>query len=328
MNLQIKRFETLLNLSAQEIYCDLPDTIDSIILEKIKKKYVNTCNNGMYVNEIVKIVNRGPLLSTDRDDGSMKVSVTFHAKGFCYYVGDILTDCIVINAGRQNSVLCSNDKLIINVNCGNIRNIAKGQVLTVKLTNVNCTNRKSMVTCIGSLYNYGVEFVIYYFNEINKNISQEDIELLKNKLELIDAEKKEKVNKKLYDIFNEMYYPFKASFKENMKRIKYKTLDFYEASKEIVEGKMPSFKQVYIFRHVAINKSEPIVFMSDVEPKSKYNIKLVDYKNIVKLFHTYLDEYLMFIQMLRKMSFIYENNYADYNNIWTYYSYLKKDLEL
>src|SRR5208282_5200886 len=98
-----KVYETIINLSAQEMFAG----IDRVIMDKLKKNFEGKCRENSLIVSINKIIKRSSCqLAKSRTDGSGDVSVQYQAAAMTYQAGDILPNCEIIRIERSHQIMC------------------------------------------------------------------------------------------------------------------------------------------------------------------------------------------------------------------------------
>lgn len=333
----IKIYETVINISAAEMY----KGIDMILMSRLKQRFENKCEKNSLVINIQSIVRRSCCrLAKSRLDGSGDVDVQFKAESIIYNDNDILTNCEIQKIERGNKIICKYDRAVISVDGSRgLYSLKPGQKITIKISSVSYPQGKDKITINGAPYISSIKFNLYSAS-INLDITSENIELLKQKIQEIDDEYKlyESSDKKSIKFFNDIYYPYNQNFidfKKNFKNTKIDLVDIYDLTKKLIISK--KFEpNLILFRHTIIDKSTPLVFKINEEDlksgitdtlldKNSYNITFIR-EDVTFVLLALLNDYLSHIKTIREMTEIYitEQDIESHSNIWSIYNRLKK----
>ena len=340
----IKVYETIINLSAVELFSN----IDEVVKNKLEKRYENKCEKNSLIIRILDIVKRSECkMAKNRLDGAGDVDVQFRAEAIVYNDDDILTGCEVQRIERGNKIICKHERAVINIKGNkNLQSLKPGQKITIKISSVSYLKSRDKITIHGVPYSYSYKFIIY--STTLSNITMENMEILKKKLQEIDDEYKlyEQSDKKLVKFFNDMFYQYKKKFddtKNDFESSKIHLLDVYELTTKIIQDKNPDKyletkpnDELYLFRHPIIDKSTPLICRLNESDFKKgisgnffdtevYNIEVVK-ENIVFVLLNFLNDYLCYIRIIKEMTAIYptEKELENHNNIWSIYNRLKR----
>lgn len=325
-----KVYETIFNLSPREMFMD----IDQILIEKIKKRFENKCEGNSLIVKFLEIITRSNCrVSKSRLDGSGDIDVKFKAEAIVYNENDVLNNCEVQKIEKGTKIICKHERAVIVIDTKKIlQSLKPGQKIPVKVGSVSYIKGNDKITIYGSPYTYSYMFNIYIAN-VN-NIYQEDIDMLKIKIEQIndELEKHKKIDKKAYEFFDELLYPFinKIDYKKELtKNSKNKFLDCIELAKNIEKEQVS--KRIFC-RHTIIDKSTPDIIELDSEKQNneffdpeKFGIKIIN-ENIIFILFSFLNDYLTHIRAIREMTEIYntEKDLEQHNNIWNIYKSIKR----
>lgn len=317
-----KTYETIINLSAKDMYLD----IDNILLIKLKSQYENKCEKNSLIIKILDIVKRSNIImSKSRLDGSADVSIQFRASSIIYNENDILTGCEVQKIDRGNKIICKHENAVININGGKqLVSLRAGQFITIKVISVSYIKGVNKITVYGSPYSYSFKFYIY---NIKPKIFQEDIIILKSKLQEIEEELilHKNIDIKHYNFFNETLYPYKIMYHKAENSI-----NMIELTKSIIENN--EVKPKLIARHPIIDKNTTDILVLDKNYEKselfnleKYKFDIID-ENIAIVLLNFLNDYLMHIRAIREMTEIYktEKDIEQHSNIWNIYQKIKR----
>jgi len=331
----IKDYETIINLSAIEMYSD----IDKIILDKLRQRFENKCEKNSLIIKVLNIVKRSKCnLSKSRLDGSADVNVQFRADAIIYNNDDILTGCEVQKIDRGSNILCKHEVAIINIKGNrNLHSLKTGQKITIKISSISYPKGYGKITIYGMPYSYSYKFMMYYTSLESIKLT-DNIILLKNKLKDIDDELKihNQLDKNSLKFFNNIFYPFKDSFDDKMsilKKSKIEILNMYDLASSLIKPDTPQ-RDIYLIRHTIIDKSTPFIIsiiesdlksgIVDILDPKLYEIEIVK-ENIFIVLYQFLNDYLSHLKIIREMTQIYTESEIDtHNNIWNIYNKLKK----
>lgn len=336
----IKIYETVINLSANEMYSN----IDIIIMDKLRQRFEGKCEKNSLITKILGIEKRSKCqLAKSRLDGSGDVNVQFKSEAVIYNDDDILTGCEVQRIKRGNKIICKHDIAVVNIKGNrNLQSLKPGQKINIRISSVSYLKGRDKITVYGVPYSYSYKFIIYSTIIDVSKISLENIEILKKKLQEIDNEYKlyEQSDQKSVKFFNDVYYPFKESFedmKKTLKNSKILLIDVYDLTKKLINyATNKSETNIFLIRHPIIDKSTPIIFKieesdlksgisGDLLNPTSYEIEIVK-ENITFVLLNFLNDYLSHIKVIREMTEIYitETDIESNSNIWGIYNRLKK----
>src|SRR5579883_1448026 len=155
----IKIYETVINLSAKEMYSG----IDDVIMNRLKKRFEGKCEKNSLITKIIGIRKRSKcVMAKSRLEGDGDVNVQFIAESIVYNDGDILTGCEVQRIERGNRIICKNDMAVINIKGNrNLQSLKAGQKITIKITSVSYLKDRDKITIYGVPYSYSYKFTMF-----------------------------------------------------------------------------------------------------------------------------------------------------------------------
>lgn len=334
----VKIYETIINLTAVELFTN----IDATVMDKLRKRYEGVCYKSSLIMKILEITKRDPpKLAISRLDGSGDVNVQFTAEAIVYQEGDILVGCEVVRVERNNRIICKYANAVINLRGNrNLQSLKPGQLITVLVEGTHYTINHDKITITALPYAYPSKFTIYFTTLNPKNISFEQLQLIKDKLNDIDEEYKKysQAPTRIVKVLNETYYPYKTPFSAKQKLDKYLGLDdIYEIASQLVKSdKKTATTEIGLARHPFIDKSTPHVLTvgtellanpssSDLLNAETYAITAVkEAPGTVVL--TLLDDYLGYLRMVREAAELYQTEklWNEHSNIWRIYDSMKR----
>jgi hypothetical protein len=330
-----KSFTVSLNISVTEMY----DDIDVMIMRKLKFYYEKRCFAQALILEVKNIQRKSPiLLSKHKNDGEGTVDVIFLASVVTYSKGEILHNCKVVSITSNDIISCVNEHATI--------------MLSTKYLKKNTTfkiNQKIPVIAGQLLYNIGAETITvmafplipYRSKEIHINyrimneLSNPDkqklgniIKLINDELELKNAMSAEE--KKAWEFFNKLLYPFKSVFNLDTKNKCVISL------MDLVDNNLTN---TVISRHSLINKSLPYVFHTILDtnvvtlnsnwpvfPKSaEFSNEFIKNTPAFDVLFMMMNEYLIYLRDLKEFAAIYNTTAirTENNNLWDLYEQYK-----
>lgn len=326
----IKIYETAINLSAVEMY----QGVDLVVSEKIQKYFVGKCEKNSFIINFLGIEKISHCrMNKNLLDGSGQVSVQFKAEAIVYNDDDILTGCEVQQIVKGNKIICKYENAIINIKGNkNLQSLKSNQKLTIKVITVSYLKGKDKITIYGIPYSYSYKFNIFLTNSDKKEISGENMEIINAKISDIQEEIKliSEINKKTYEFFNEMYYPFTQN-KNISSEPGFEIISILDFVKKLDN----TSKKIILIRHPVIDKSTPniMLYQKDVDLNSKYfNTKYFEFKLITEsldfVILNILNDYLSHIKAIKEMCSVYptDMDIENHNNIWNIYRRLKVNL--
>lgn len=320
-----KIYECIINLSAIDMYQGIADRVLSILNDK----YLYKCEKNTLIIKIIAIEKMSECrLNKSLLDGSGQVSVQFRAEAIVYNEGDILTGCKVLKIDKGNKIICEYEYAYVNIKGNrNLQSIRVGQLITIKVVTVSYLKGMNKITINGIPYSYSYIFTVY---KTKMNIEyDEDSAIIKDKIKEIDEELKlqKEVDTKMFQIINQIYYPFIEPFKAEKKYTNLKLMDILSLK--------PEQDYVYLIRHPIIDKATPNIFMSTTIPSESnelFNPKVFDYKiieeNYTFVLLYFLNDYLNHIRAIREMANLFkkDEDFVAHKNIWDIYGKLKKNI--
>jgi len=329
----IKFDETLLNLSAKEMYSG--PILDVVIMDKLRAKFEGRCEKNVLILKILEMTKRsGCIMSQNTLEGAGSVNIQFKAEAMVYNKGDILVGCEILKIERGGKIICIHEMAIVTIE-GNraLQSLKPGQKISVIVDNSSYPYGKNKIMIYGIPYVYSFRFEIYKLSAVVQN---ENLELISKKLHQIEEEIKLQTNKKRLNYFNEVYYPFKISWEQYKKKAdlgKVDIIDLIKFSKDVITGKFN--ENMAVFRHPLIDKSTTDLFAvkeadlhnlkSDLINTDTYGVTIVsEDASIVVL--KLLNEYLNHMRAMNELAILFnvDKDLESHNNVWNIYQKIKK----
>lgn len=320
----IKDYETIINISASEMYGD----INKVLMEKLITRFENKCEKNSLITKILEIIKRSSChLAKSRLDGSGDINVQFRAEAIVYYEDEILTGCEVQKIERKSKIICKHKSAVINIKGNrNLQSLNVGQMLTIKITSVSYLKGKDKITIHGVPYSYSYSFIVYQPN--NNIIPNESIIMIKNKIQKINDELTlhEKSNKTLLTFFDNMFYPFTKKFDKKGNNY----IDIIDLANQLINGNKPDLQNKYLSRHPIINKSTPFVLELNDTNNSLMDPNIYDVNICVEsldfIIIKILNDYYTHLKVIRELSEIFMDDqlFNSHTNIWNIYEKLKQ----
>lgn len=211
-----KIIETSIDLLLpSEIYST---NIDALIMEKLKKRYLNICYQSILITKIVEVIQRSAVrIVNNRLDAGAFVDVRFKAEGIIYLEKEIINGCKVSEIRGKNIIL-EHKYATIMIQDTNNKNIYQtlniNQIVPIMVGKCKYSISQKNMTITGALYTPQLRPNIVFI--INNGM--EPYELQKFKIVLQEIEEKEKQldllkDRKLFEYFQNLLYPFKVNQK-------------------------------------------------------------------------------------------------------------------
>jgi hypothetical protein len=294
-----KVLDTVIDISdPQEIYSA---DIKSIVLRKLKDRYVNKCFASIYILDVIEIMNMSPIMIlTSRLDADGQVNVQFKVDGFVFIKGELIPDCKVIDI-NVTSIIMENNYMAVFVRRdpkNNITNIlSTGDLMPICIESVRYSLNKDKISAIGTPFVPRPD-PDYYMNIIGKMNDDE-----KEKIESIykvvnDEERKHEDLKKRneYKFFIDILYPYKNKQQFKLSPI-YKKYAFHEEKLDI--DTIKNIKDGCVLYTHKESRHNKVIFVAS---------KAIDHADISAIntsaysaFSTIYSRYLVFLQTLRKL---------------------------
>lgn len=274
--------------------------INQTILNLIKKKYNGKCFLGVYIIDIIKILNRSLIESNQSNlNGMFNMYIQFEGKCLIYTTNEIIFN-MEVKDNINNIISCKNENIsaIIKTNKINI-DFKKGQLIPIivgkaKFVSGSDTIQINSYPFIPIINNKKIYYKI-------KNINDEIIEkLTESIINLINEEEDNKANiltikNNKWDYFKELLYPFKVNISEDI--IKKGNL------KDLLDVKSLSNSILYIDNELDLSRRLINTFKNDDTNITEY---LEDDAYII--LYDILKKYYLYIKTINQLSTIYDSN--------------------
>lgn len=242
------------NITKQNIHArDLGKDIDEVILDKLKTKYKGKCYNSALIQDVLSIKQRSRITFTksrnDDEFGMGDVCVKYETSVYTYNEGDIISGCEIMKINENGILICTSKYATLYIQIDmqkTLMGLKKGDLLPVIVKSVRYPTGQPKITIRAIPYTASNEIIIYKIID-SKSLKNkepvfdlEQIEIIRKYLEHIDDELNaaKYVDTDNYKYFIEMFYPFKNSFDEYMKKSKpekyWRFEDIYEICKNMI----------------------------------------------------------------------------------------------
>jgi hypothetical protein len=339
--MEIQRvYEKIINISASEMYCK---DLDALILEKLRQKYNNRCENFTYIKDIKSIVRRSMLqLTKDQLDGSGTVSVMFSADAVVYEEGTIMVGCKILDIDRANLITCEYQNSLIYIKANhNLSFLKKNDKIICKVLRAGYAKEQKIVSINAQMYFCPKEFIIFAIKTPIGSLTNEQAELVNKKLEEIKAQEDNTTRKqKMWAYFSKLFFPFKETYSGKLKK-----LDLIKTAKQIADKKFndASNKYMCLTRHPMVEKSEPLIYQIEYESlaevitgksesvqktimhdSSKMGDLQIVARDLFSALMELLHDYYTYIRMINEILKVYDDEEITRNkSLWTAYEHLK-----
>lgn len=345
----IKLYEVKLNITAEELYQGLLD--ESFIINKVKRLYEGKCLFSALILKVNRILKQsGFYCSKSRNDGSSDIDVSFEADALVYQNGNIIVGCEIKHIDRSGQIICDAPHAIIQLERDRrIQGLGMGKTIPVIVERASYSIGKSQITVTGVPYFHSFDFILHQVKDLDiSKIPADDIMVLRKLEENIQKERDlvKTLDKKQYEYFNNLFYPFKGNPEKLMKEKyhdKIELINLMDSLKLLTEPKKtptPKNKQkkdespIFLMRHPILIKSEPLAFSINPSffrggaPKVKllsgdYNIT-VETSDYVSVMNTMLDDYYNYLKMIRMHVERYSDDVKKNEKVWNLYQRRKK----
>lgn len=313
-----KIFDIILNID--NINYIFSKDINSIILNLVKQKYVNKCYLGVFILDIVKILNRS-LIESDQTDlnGLFYVFIQFEATCITYSQNDVILD-MEIQENINNSIIVKNENIVAIIKTNkNAINFNKNQKIPIIVGKAKFTTGSSKITINSYPFIPIINNKITYYKM--KNITSDDKEKL-NELILNYINTEEEVKKNILKIkdnkwnhFANLIHPYKNNTSETiLKNNKTMSLIPFDNFEKNINNKIISLNN-----QLDLSKGLVCVYAED-----KINNYLEE-ENITVIYDIY-KKYYLYLKLINDLSQMYNTDslIADNNNIFELYIKYKK----
>jgi len=287
-----------------------------IYLRKANEKIVGHCFAGAYITEIIKL---------EHSDLEMKlkygiVNIMIECNAIVYQENDILTGAIVTYRSKTGHTICEdkNGMYIATVSdAHDFHSLHIDQMVLLRV--LECSypilKNKMSITVSINVIDYDLMARRQFEIGLPKKVSEmpefnDLIERIKSELEKI--KKFSPQQKKIYNKFEDILYPYKKKPKYNSKQIK----------------NITTFKEGLILKWDALPKNNLDVLQVDrkvIHPKDKNNSGEIlgddIHKGNIEAIKIILIDKLLYCILLRELSDLYDDKQLKlHENIWIYYT--------
>lgn len=290
-----KIFDIILNIDNINIIFN--KDINLIILNMIKKKYLNKCYLGVFITNINKILNRS-LIESDQSDlnGTFHVSIQFEAECIIYNTNEVILE-MTVQDNINNSLSISNDisVAIIKLN-KNISTFVKGQKIPIvvgkaKFDTGSDKIRINSYPFIPIIDNKNIHYKITNITEIEKDKLNDKIIKYINIEENIKNDILNKKNNK-WEYFNELVFPYKINSSDKIIK-KNNTVDLLDIDK--FENKI-----ILYDNEIDISKRLICIFNNDID-------NYLESDNF-EILYPIFKKYYLYIKLINDLSNIYDTD--------------------
>lgn len=320
-----KQCETKLNLNGIEMFSG---GLDSLLMDKLREKFVNRCEKQCYITEINKIHKRS-MVVINKDDlgGGGSVSIQYIANAVVYPSDCIVVGCKVDKINRNGSVLCSTDSLLIELSgAGNI-SLTVGNSIIVRIIETDYPKGSSHVVASGELYQRKPDFNLFIVVK-PQQLPEDSLTVLQSAITEAKTayEQAAKISKEMMEYINSVLYPFNKQPENIPKQL----LEFDILKPDY--SSIPVNKHVIISRPGFISGNKPSAYIIDLEylksspshaifNKEKLMITMTSGDFVVVMLDMILD-FTHYCNMLCSAAELYatESMRKQNEKIWTYYT--------
>jgi hypothetical protein len=234
-----KIIETRLNIDdINSIYCN---NYNKMLMEELEKKYVNRCFRSIYVLKILRIIRHSTLNCKNKElDGGIYIDVLCEVSGLIYEKNEVIHNCEIIQINDNNIIHAKAKNVSLQIKNNKRLNIFKeGQFIPV-IVMMKRYNLFINEISVSAIPLQPIEKKILFYEIDNKtdldDLCISELNEVKQLEENILNFKKE--NKKIYEFFVDLLYPFKNIIKYNK----------FIYTKEINNENLKNLENVIIFR--------------------------------------------------------------------------------
>lgn len=321
----LKVIETSLDFTdPNEIY---HNDIESLIIQKLNKRYKNKCYQSFYIEDIKKVIRRSDIKMVDnRQDGGASVDVQFEAEGIVLSQGEIIHGC-KISEIRDNIITAENRYACIKLQKSaltqHIVDILKiGNVIPIIVQKVKYTPNQNSISVLGNAFSPVVYSNIYYI--INEPLSNNEIEKVNILFEKISSEeeKHKLINKEeRYKFFRDLMYAYKSDRKFGISKI----ATSLELKDVPLDNKLLNIKGGIITYPNEDPKFLKRLFWTkntDIEENLEKSIQIID-SSLYSVLSEVLTKYLLYLEGLRGFIETYKT-FESVKELFTYWQLCQK----
>lgn len=322
----LKEYEIHLNLTAAEVYTSAAD--NNYLLSKIRNLYDGRCLASTLITSILRIIRQSDIYCTkSKNDGSYEMDMVFEAEAIIYNAGNIISDCVIKKVETTGQIICVSDYAVIRLDINRlVQSIGEGGRIPVLVHSSSYTFGKREITVTGETYFHPQrEFVLYKLMGDIPAEAKMQFKILEDKIaeEVAWAAGLDKDERKQYDYFASLFYPWKTVKPINDKKLIVASILTCKDDMQIN----------YIAKHPIQDEASGSVLIipEDVAlegPKhpllgSDYIVKfIVDKRD--KIMYTLLVEYLNYLSMLKEYCTLYNTPEKLKSNQRAWDLYLKR----
>jgi len=203
----LKEIHTVLNLLDPEDIYD--HDVQNLCKRLLSDKYVNKNYKSCYILEITKILNTSSKKTNMTLEGGCSIHVHFEARAMQYSPGDIIHGCEVISIQDKTKLLAKTQYAGVKIKCIDTGIYKVGDIIPAIIGNMAYNVGQNEMSFSASQFSPIFPENVYY--RITEPLSPEDIKkcrFLLDKIAEIDSQKFREDEKKKYEFFQNLVYPY------------------------------------------------------------------------------------------------------------------------
>jgi|SRR3989344_6088836 len=282
---------------------------DINLLNILAEKYEGRCYFHYYIVKVTKIIRRSECMIQAGSDTIGKMTVIIEIDAIRYEVGDVITRCLVMNKDKSGIVIATGPYCAISMDTQDIfAAIKKNNIITVKVGATKYSPGADKISINAYPFVPGKKPIVYHIAD-----EKADYSMFKEILGEITAEEQlgeetRKKNKKGWDFFHTILYPFKTETKPKGTMMSVKDI----ATKVTAPG--------YYIRDPHIYMYEPTIVYTE-----KYEGDAITKLNTDACILSLLKHYLDGMRIIREHVEIYDEETTKSNTaLWAIYNKLKE----
>jgi len=319
--------------------------INSVIENKIRKKYERKCWQNVYVVKVKEIIKRNAIkMAIDRIDGQGNTNAQFRVEAIEFAHGDVLTGCRVIDIIKDSKIICEREDAIVTFRDRFFISPKPDQILFVRVKRASYLTNQNKANVYGSPYVIDSKKKIIHIPTGETSYAEDQKRLLSNVLKNVSIaqERIKKSKSTLVKFFEIMLYPYKdGSPADTPKKATPRgstLIDIFDLAKDIASGKIKKQSKAALMSHPAVNMSTMKMYQlpeswneklmegakAEKEVRSKLQTYVID-KSHFDIILNVLYEHIVFLNTVADLCEIYADDSLrkKHNNIWESYERVK-----
>jgi hypothetical protein len=327
---EIKKLEDTISLTPMELFKNQ----DSVIMEKLARKYENKCWANSFVLHVNKILLLGPTeISKNRTDGSADINLQFEIECETFPVRSMLV--CTIEGLNEDKLMCKYGPNVV-ITCMEKKTLISpkvGQTIAIIIDRTEYLTSRSTVSIRARPFS--IEKIINVIGYSSEEFSETTIQMLTDILDAMEPLTEKSTSK----FIQETFYPFNEEPKKLLKQFTspasdFSVMDLYEIAKQIISKKLTGMPAGYAVAHPVLPIIDATIFKleSKTVPKTSNVLKKYPGWNLVvgkSLFSELICTRLLLAgnmkSMINSMTEVFKSEQIinTHKNIWESYNKLK-----